>query len=185
MKNEMDNQQVTDLELGWLAGIIDGEGSISMRVWPYKNKIHFVVSIAVCNSSVELLNKVVDICSRLDVTWHWTKKPRPENFLQCWDIETKKISHCHRILNHILPLLTSKYEKAKLLQAFCIRRLGFLSQCDNRFELATKHPYNDDDWAFFKEFADKYHHHTRKVTSTTIPLGSRSQGLRSAGQAIA
>jgi len=181
----MDNQQVTELEIGWLAGIIDGEGSISMRVWPYKNKIHFTISIAVTNTSKEMLDKVDDICSRLGANFHWSKKIVPKTALPCWDVETKKISHCHRILEPILPLLTSKYGRAKLVYDFCVRRLGFLAQCENRSQLATKHPYTDDDWAYFREFADKYHHHTRTVTSTTIPFGSRGQGLRSAGQATA
>ena len=186
MKNiEMGNQQVTDLEIGWLAGILDGEGSMSMRVWPYKGKVHFVVSIGLANTSSELIEKFSDICSRLGASFHKYSKNVPSGFLPAWDLETKKISHCARIIRATIDSMTSKKERAKLLLAFCERRLNFAKACvDNGKSISREHPYNDDDWAYFREFSERFHHRTRIVTSTTIPLGVGLKGARSAGQAL-
>jgi hypothetical protein len=181
---EMGNQQATDLEIGWMAGILDGEGSISMRAWPYKGKIHFVVSVSVSNTSRELLTKFSDICSKLGVNLHWISKSVPSGNLPGWDIETKKISHCARILRSTIANLTSKQEKASLVLSFCERRLAFAKECvENGTDISKKYPYNDDDWAFFREFAERFHHKTKTVTSTTIPMGVGLKGARSAGQA--
>lgn len=167
----MDNQQVTDYELGWLAGVLDGEGHISMRYWGYKKSIHYTVEIAFTNTSKALLEKVESICNRLGVGLHWQPKATPKRNLPCWDIGTKKISHCYKILDKILPMLTSKTERANLLYAFCKRRLGFLAQCrDNGSDIARLFPYNDDDLYYFAEFKKLNRNY---ATPTTIPQGSR------------
>ena len=169
----MGNQQVTDFELGWLAGILDGEGNISMRTSKFKGDTHYSVGVGFTNTSEELLKKVDSICSRLGANLHWQKKARPQRCLQGWDLTTRKISYCQRILEPLLPLLTSKREKAELALSFCKRRLGFAFQCrDNNWDIAKLFPYNEEDLWYFEEFRKR---RRGFVTPTTIPQGSRVQ----------
>jgi hypothetical protein len=70
----MDNQQVTPFELGWLVGIIDGEGSvgISKRNRQGAAKLGFTLKphIQISNSDLELIAKAADILKRLGVAFH-------------------------------------------------------------------------------------------------------------------
>lgn len=172
-KIEMGNQQVTDFELGWVAGILDGEGHISMKTTQFRKSNHYSVEVGFTNTSVELLKKLESICSRLGVNLHWMNKKIKKGLLPCWTLRTTKISGCCRILTPILNLLTCKREKAELLLSFCKRRLNFAYQCkDNGFDISKKHPYTEVDLGFFsdfKKFSRKY------VTSTTISEESRIQ----------
>ena len=181
----MDNQQVTDYEFGWLAGIIDGEGHVSMRYWNFRQKRHYTVEIAITNTSKELLEKVESICNRLGIGLHWQQKATPKRNAPCWDVGTKRIVHCYKILSHILPLLTSKKPKAELLFSFCKRRLGFAEQCrDNGSDIARLFPYTEEDLYFFEEFKKL----TRNfATPTTISQESRNQEIpkRGTGNALA
>ena len=171
--NEIGNQQVTDFELGWLAGILDGEGNITMRSSKFKNMIHYSVGVGFTNTSEELLNKVSSICSRLGANLHWQKKAKPARCLQGWDLSTRKISYCRRILEPLLPFLTSKRIKAELALAFCKRRLDFATHCrDNGWDVAKKFPYTKEDLWYFDEFKKRQR---KSATPTTIPQGSRVQ----------
>lgn len=170
---ETGNQQVTDLELGWLAGILDGEGNISMKTSKYKKWIHYSVEIGFTNTSKELLDKLASICLKMGVNLYWNKKKMPKTCQPCWYLTTKKMSHCIKILDPIMPLLTVKLERAEILLSFCKRRLSFAMQCkDDGWDIAKKFPYNEQDLFFFDEFKKTVN---RPVTSTTIPEGSRGQ----------
>lgn len=171
MKNEMGNQQVTDFELGWLAGVLDGEGHISMRCSNFKKEIHYSVGFGFTNTSEELLKKVEMICSKLGANLHWQKKPRINQRQQGWDLTTRKIINCKRVLTPLLPLLTSKKEKAELVLSFCERRLNFSKQ-RNPDGTGIRFPYTSDDLWYFDEFKRI---RTKSATPTTIPQGSRVQ----------
>lgn len=176
-KIETGNQQVTDLELGWLAGILDGEGHITMKTSKYEKWIHYSVEIGFTNTSLELLEKLASICLRLGVNLHWMKKKMPKSCQPCWLLTTKKMAHCFRILTPTLSLLTVKKERAEILLAFCTRRLEFSKQCNgNANTIATKFSYTEDDTFFFKKFRDTCY---KPVTPTTISQESRIQRIRS------
>ncbi len=179
MENEMGNQQVTDIELGWLAGVLDGEGHISMRSSTFKGEIHYAVGFGFTNTSEELLKKVELICKKLGANLHWQRKAKIKNRLQGWDLATRKIINCKRVLAPLLPLLTSKKEKAEHALAFCERRLNFSMQrkVDGT---GVRHPYTSSDLWYFDEFKRI---RTKSATSTTIPQGSRNQEIPKCGTA--
>ncbi len=174
-KIETGNQQVTDLEMGWLAGILDGEGHITMKTAKYQKWIHYSIEIGFTNTSLELLEKLASICLRLGVNLHWMKKKMPKSCQPCWILTTKKMSHCYRILDKVLPLLTVKRERADLLFAFCKRRLEFAFQSKNTREISIKFPYNEEDLFFFRKFRETCY---KPVTPTTISQESRIQRIR-------
>ncbi len=171
MEKETGNQQVTNFELGWLAGVLDGEGHISMRSSTFKNDIHYSVGFGFTNTSEKLLNKVDMICTKLGVNLHWQRKLRKNKCLQGWDLTTRKIINCKRILTPLLPLLTSKKEKAELVLLFCNRRLNFAKQRKDD-GTGIRFPYTKEDLWYFDEFKRI---RTKLVTPTTISSESKVQ----------
>jgi LAGLIDADG-like domain len=120
---------VTDMEIGWLAGVIDGEGCISISTDKKDNRLHAQVFLT--NSNQEMLIKARRIMLELGV-----ENPR----LHLHSIGKSKFSHrsnvpCHRIyigtavgmrklLQAIFPQLTSKRVQAELMLEFLKNRKG-------------------------------------------------------------
>lgn len=77
----MDNQQgtlaVTDIELGWLAGVIDGEGTIAFSPYPLRRngkiiqELRIKPQIIVTNTDKALIEKVADIFGRSHIGVHF------------------------------------------------------------------------------------------------------------------
>ncbi len=120
---------VSDVELGWLAGVIDGEGCISISTDKKANRLHAQVFLT--NSNEEMLVKARRIMLAIGV-----ENPR----LHFHSIGASKFSHrsnipCHRIyvgtalgmtllLQAILPQLTCKRGQAELMLEFLKHRKG-------------------------------------------------------------
>jgi hypothetical protein len=173
----MGNQQVSELEIGWLAGAFDADGHVFMVVYPTKRGAwkNYRIEVGFTNTDECFLAKVCDICARLKSNLHIQAKSRKKSYWSpAWTARAGKISHCKRILEAITPYLTVKKEKAELLLAFCNRRLSLASTyCSgNMNRMARAFPYTDEDLWYFEQFALK---HRARPTPTTIPEGSRAQ----------
>src|ERR1035437_9073884 len=70
MANQQGTLAVTDFEVGWLAGIIDGEGTIAFSVYPLRHNgkilqdVRVKPQIIVTNTDKCLIEKVADIFGR-------------------------------------------------------------------------------------------------------------------------
>lgn len=119
----MGNQQATLVELGWLAGIIDGEGYLGIQV--DKKAGYVTPSIAVCNTDEQIVLKTKQILDKLEAVTYC----RVENGLHnpkakvAYRVQTKHQGSLIRILEAIGNLLTgNKFERGKLLLEFCQSR---------------------------------------------------------------
>lgn len=174
--SEIDNQQVSDLELGWLAGAFDADGHVGMFFYPSKHGHNARVEIGFTNTSRDFLCMVLSICKRLSVNLHIKTKSKPKgksHWNTAWAVCTGKFIVVHRFLNHLIPLLTVKRERAELLFDFCERRIALANKlCDGSLmRLAKVYGYTEDDIWYF----DKVKELNKKPTPTTIPKGSRGQ----------
>jgi len=120
------NQQVTDGELGWLAGIYDGEGSFSLK--PRKANMDFPeggvnLSIEMVNTDTAIINKVDLILSKLKVS-HYISERVHNIWKTRYDISVKKFSEAQRLLTIIKPFLVGKIGQAELLLRFIEKRIG-------------------------------------------------------------
>lgn len=178
--NKMGNQQVTEAELGWLAGAMDGEGHIGMHMYNTKRgRISYRIEVAFTNCSDKFLCKVKDISKRLGVNLHIQVKKVKKHWSPSWTLRTGKIAHCKRLLEQILPFLSCKKERAIILLDFCKRRIKLAKEnCDgNMRSLARSFPYTNKDKEYFIKFKE-FHRNPNSladVTPTTIPNGSRTQ----------
>ena len=71
----MDNQQatLTEADIGWLAGIIEGEGSLSMNAYDRKDRgcnLKVQTSIVIYNTDAGIINKATRILDQLDVGYY-------------------------------------------------------------------------------------------------------------------
>lgn len=125
----MDNPQVTDSELGWLAGIIDGEGWLGMSLetehWYREGKNtrqkSIKVEIKIVNCDPAIVERSADIIRRIGVNpymrhgnRHATKNKRP-----IYEVSTKRLVSVQRVLREVRNHLTgNKQARADLILRF-------------------------------------------------------------------
>jgi hypothetical protein len=116
---------ITDGELGWLAGIIDGEGSVRLYRKPRGISHVVVLSVRVTNTMPAIIDSTVRIMRGLidnpnDVHVY---QLTPSNRKICWSVEITKRSAVLSVLTAVLPYLFGKRIEAELLIEWCRERL--------------------------------------------------------------
>lgn len=159
MKDEtMENQQerLLESELGWLAGIIDGEGSLTINV----NSTHRSVypRVWISSSEKEILDKAAAILAKFGQKFsHKWKQPkgnrRPHGY-----IVIITASRVRKILTKLLPYLSSKTNRAECLIEFC----------ESRMKLPYGYPYTERELELQKNIS-KMQLKGGKKTSSGIP----------------
>ncbi len=115
---------VTEIEKAWLAGIIDGEGSI--RIDYPRDKGSASPRIVITNTDWGIIEKAVDICQRLGVNPHVTL--RKSRITECKDILILNMGKLLMFIPHVMPYLTGqKSKQAIMLYEFCQQRKGLNS----------------------------------------------------------
>ena len=120
-----DNQQRRlDIKLGWLGGIIDGEGMIT--VIKRTDGYSFIPRISIANSDKKIIEEVEEILRNLDLPYYLqSKKYEVGNKIRVkFEILINGLKRCSQVLPHIIPFLVSKKEKAIKLLAWCEYRLS-------------------------------------------------------------
>jgi hypothetical protein len=106
--------EATEGEIGWLAGFIDGEGTLQLRRAPRRDKGAFYYSplIRVVNNSLEAAEQTRRIMGGFMY----------ENRPGLWAVVLTGLSRVERVLTILLPLLTVKRERALLLLEYAETR---------------------------------------------------------------
>lgn len=115
----MDNQQ--ERWLGWLAGIVDGEGTISLQMYHKpNNKIRVVPIVGIVNSHKETLNLCEDIISNvLDIeASHQCRMLKKKGNSPCWQIRIDGYKSVKSFLEGIRPYLVTKADMADVVLEF-------------------------------------------------------------------
>lgn len=99
---------VTHLELGWLCGIIDGEGSIVI----VKRGTTYVPSVKMSNTSKLLVDKFCDILDRLDISHSTYGKQKEGNRKYQWEVNIDGGKRTLKLLLLIKDLLVCKQKQA-------------------------------------------------------------------------
>jgi hypothetical protein len=134
-------ETLSDVEKAYLAGFIDGEGSISLKLYSRKdkpNKLFVNAIFTVTNADKGVMSFVAHVFNR---------EVRPEqrkNWKTAWRVQVSKLDHVREILNHLLPYLKVKRKQAELLLEFCNYRLAKLHQ-------VYKAPFDDYEKILIRE----------------------------------
>ena len=160
MINEtIDNQQVTKIDIGWLAGIIDGEGWLGLTYQNKKrNRFSVKAEIQVVNTDKGIVDYFVLTLSQLGITpYIRVREYKTSSWRPCWNITLGKFSAVVKLLTAVGPFLRGeKRKKADILLQFCGQRLQ-----------KGRQQYDADDLKLIAAYNQLV------ITSTTIPKGSR------------
>jgi len=163
---DKDNPQetVTDMEIGWLAGIIEGEGSICLTVHKRADRLQQVrvtPKIIITNTDQDIIGKCESVLRRLNVG-RWVHTTKPNNIQKAKQlavgykaityIEVVGIKRLHSLLQKILPCLVGeKKKRAELLFLFTDGRLRKEDQMD---VTKSNFRYDNVDIGLLGEFID-------------------------------
>lgn len=121
----MDNQQpsISEFELGWLCGVIDGEGCIGLWSRGGSRSHEYKPGMRIANTSKPLVDKVCALLKSIDVGCHVTYyKPRNERSKEYWAITVEGFKRLNKLLPVIKDILVEKKAQAALLWAWCESR---------------------------------------------------------------
>jgi hypothetical protein len=128
---------VTDIELGWLAGVIDGEGTIAFSPYPLRHKgkiiqeLRIKPQIIVTNTDKVLIEKVSDIFGRSNIGVHFQTRTQHGNSFSGNKLTRYRPLHVANIsgfkrarkaLELIGPHLVSKRVKAEMVLRYIVQR---------------------------------------------------------------
>lgn len=123
----MGNQQATASEIGWLAGIVDGEGHIGLS---YNNQKRRILTcrfdFQIVNTDDELIDKVVSVLRKLGVNPHIRERVHKKSTWATNKIVTvPRLTNVEKVLSILFDHLTGiKKEKARLMLALLRSRLS-------------------------------------------------------------
>jgi len=126
---EMGNQQVTQIEIGWLAGMIDGEGYLGFQVYKTRNNHRSItVELSISNTDEQMILRLQNILQRIGVnpyinnsTYKLKHKPTHKNV---WKVVLHRMNKVLKVLEIVNPYLTGqKQERGKLVLEYCQSRL--------------------------------------------------------------
>lgn len=144
----MDNQQVTDEELSWLAGFYEGEASFGMNRRKRKGKTGISVGLQPCvscsNCDRSLIETCCDILERAGCAFYvGYHKPR-KKVREHWQIVITGLKRVPRVLAALRPYLHGeKAIKADLLKQFC----------ESRLEKWHAAPYSESECEIFEQLS--------------------------------
>lgn len=116
--------QATEAELGWFAGMLEGEGCISFfrQIRKKHDQLHLMVQIT--NTDINIIDKLIEILNKCEISWYVReKKVYSKKHSQCWFIECRQQEMLRKTLETFIPYMHgAKKAKAKLLLSFLNKR---------------------------------------------------------------
>ena len=125
----MGNQQ--ERSLAWLAGILDGEGSISVQVYTLPDgRVRLTPFVSIVNGDAGILSGCYEVLTEIGVSFRNCKKPLStgavSGLIECRNIRIDGIKPVKRLVQAVLPYLRSaKRKNAEVL-------LEYLKSRDDR-----------------------------------------------------
>ena len=129
----MGNQQakVSEREIGWLCGMVDGEGSLMIvQNQSCKNNTRWVPRITIVGTHTQTLNYLSNLLDNIELPYHisWRlhniSRASKKASLHSWDLRVQGFKRVIRWLNTITPYLITKQRQAEFLLDFCNSRIN-------------------------------------------------------------
>ena len=143
------NKCIDECALAWLAGIIEGEGTVSIYHQKRKGNApdQLRATISITNTDPHLISRCNEIFNTLGCNVHINQYDNKKGSTRTvYDMQTAKQEYVKKICEAVIPYMVGeKLAKAKLVLSFVQRRLERLgSNRDTR-----KAQYDDTDWETF------------------------------------
>jgi hypothetical protein len=149
----MDNQQATDLEFGWLAGIIDGEGYLGFSTCNSKGYFVITPHMHICNTDEAIVLRAQEILNKLNISTYVRhsnpnlyQNVRYSNCKISYRVQVKRLKHMQKLMTVIIPHLTGiKQERGKMILEFCNSRISKITGNNGKIN-----PYSERELELFE-----------------------------------
>lgn len=141
----LEAREWTEIQSAWLAGIVDGEGTIG--IWRYRRSGNrsgwaFRPVVEIFNTNRLLIDRILEI---VGPAWSAIKEqPKVPRHKVCWKVAIRTRAIPATLLR-IHPYLVAKAEQAQLVVAFCETRLASPARTEGDY------PLYEDFWLKCKE----------------------------------
>lgn len=115
----------------WLAGIVDGEGSIGLKRCTLKrgNKVYlnYAPMISIANNDLRMMDEIRAIFDKLKIKYSFTKRElskRNKKWKDNYAVSITSYQMGINFLEIVLPYLISKKEQSEILIDFCRDRVN-------------------------------------------------------------
>ena len=113
---------ISSCDLGYIAGMIDGEGHISFSKSPGQ---YAGIQVGISNTNEEIIKKCMDIMARIGCNPKlYVRKIASEKWKQCYSVLVTNQKDCLLFLTTILDCLSGKKARAQLMIDFIASRSG-------------------------------------------------------------
>lgn len=115
----------TEAELGWLAGMLEGEGCITFFQQARKRGGYDIITgIQITNTDVNIISKLNEILKKCDLSWFLRdKKVYSKNHTQCFYLECRQQAMLRKSLEILIPYMYgNKKSKANLVLDYLNKR---------------------------------------------------------------
>lgn len=110
---------ISETNIAWLAGIIDGEGCITI-VKSGKGNKYLVPVVAIVNTNKAIITKICEILDIADISYCIRIKANGKNNIQ--EIALRSSKRVSQTLKLVTPYLIGKSRQAAKVLAFCESR---------------------------------------------------------------
>jgi hypothetical protein len=156
----MDNQQpsISAFELGWMCGIIDGEGCFG--IWKRGGERQdFKPGFRMANTSKELVETFCKLLDNLECAYHITHyNPRSETTKEYWVVTIEGFRRLQKFLPLVKDFLVEKKQQANLIHEWI----------EGRATKWHRAPYSDRELKIVSLLSKKNFRGKRNEGSTTI-----------------
>ncbi len=123
----MDNlQPELNVELSWLGGFFNADGSVSFRIIQSRKYLVFRPVISFCNTEEDIIKRIYEVL-RLAKTGYYVSgtKPRKPHWSFAWDIKVEGMKRCARFAPLLYPYVYGiKKKRLQWVIEFCEKRLS-------------------------------------------------------------
>lgn len=137
---------ITEVQLAWLAGIWDGEGSILLTKRDVKNeRVQITPNVYVGNTDIAIMNEVSKLLELMGCNFHWQEKNLKSGKV-FFVLQSTNLSTIKRFLEQVNPYLigTKRHYGERTLKYVSSR----IDKADKK-GIQLKHlPYDDEDLSF-------------------------------------
>jgi len=172
----MDNQQErlakNFIDIGWLTGMIDGEGSIRMarrkrRNEHRKGRINYVPEVTISNTSKEAMERFRGICQGYRIGGHLClHSVQTKSWKTRWSIKICGLKRCNKMLHLISDHLTIKTKQARIVMEWI----------DYRLSLPKKSHHTEKDTVYYDKVKELNRRGPLPESSTTNTPNPKNLG---------
>ena len=117
-RNILRHIELTDTEAAYIAGIVDGEGSINMNAFRKQP----IPQVSIANTDIRLINWLMEKLKSLNP--HLYTRPATETQKPVYKIYVANNASVQALLERIVPYMVIKKERAEVMMEFTSTRVG-------------------------------------------------------------